>query len=162
MKHQIKNFGFTLIELLVVVAIIGLLSTIIGTGLNIARTRSRDAKRVTDMKQIKTGMDLFYSTADGYVSATTWNSTLGQKLTCGDTDFFVIPRDPANPNYTYTFSNPSGSNSANSACGTVYSKYQIIFTIERTGNSYIMDEDGKLYTNDGGNPGTPVSFDSLL
>ena len=53
--------GFTIIELLVVISIIGLLSTISVVSLNGARIKSRDAKRVSDIKQIKTGLDLYFN-----------------------------------------------------------------------------------------------------
>ncbi len=53
--------GFTLIELLVVIAIIGLLSTLSVLALNTARARSRDAKRVADIKQIQTALELYYN-----------------------------------------------------------------------------------------------------
>jgi len=44
--------GFTLIELLVVVSIIGILSTLAVFALNDARAKARDAKRLSDVKQI--------------------------------------------------------------------------------------------------------------
>lgn len=46
--------GFTLIELLVVISIIGLLSTMAVISLNSARSKARDAKRVSDIKGIST------------------------------------------------------------------------------------------------------------
>jgi len=49
-----KSKGFTLIELLVVIAIIGLLSTLAAVSLNSARAKARDAKRVSDVKQLST------------------------------------------------------------------------------------------------------------
>lgn len=55
------NKGFTLIELLVVIAIIGLLSTLAVVALNSARQRSRDAKRVADIRQIQTALELSFS-----------------------------------------------------------------------------------------------------
>ncbi len=58
--------GFTLIELLVVIAIIGLLSTLAVVALTSARTKARDSKRVADMKQVQTAMELYYSTYVGY------------------------------------------------------------------------------------------------
>jgi len=69
--------GFTLIELLVVIAIIGLLSTLAVVSLNSARAKARDAKRVSDVKQISTlvemeaansatgGYDIFPAECDG-------------------------------------------------------------------------------------------------
>lgn len=53
--------GFTLVELLVVIAIIGLLSTIAFISLNRARAKARDAKRVSDVRQIQSALELYYS-----------------------------------------------------------------------------------------------------
>lgn len=56
-----KHFaGFTLIELLVVIAIIGILSSVVLTNLNSARTKARDAKRITDVKQLQLALELYY------------------------------------------------------------------------------------------------------
>ncbi len=55
MKNQ---KGFTLIELLVVIAIIGLLSTIAVVAMNSARAKARDAKRLSDIKQASTILDV--------------------------------------------------------------------------------------------------------
>lgn len=64
MKQDKK--GFTLIELLVVIAIIGLLSTLAVIALNNARQKSRDAKRVSDIKQIQSALELYFNDASGY------------------------------------------------------------------------------------------------
>ena len=61
-----KNTGFTLIELLVVIAIISLLSTTVMASLNQARQKSRDAKRITDMKAIQTALEMYYNENSGY------------------------------------------------------------------------------------------------
>ena len=58
--------GFTLIELLVVIAIIGLLATLAIVALQNARQKSRDAKRVSDVKQLQTSLDLYYSDNNTY------------------------------------------------------------------------------------------------
>ncbi|MFH1745312.1 MAG: type II secretion system protein [bacterium] len=58
--------GFTLIELLVVIAIIGLLSTLAVVALNSARMKARDARRVGDVKQIQTALELYYNDNSGY------------------------------------------------------------------------------------------------
>jgi general secretion pathway protein G len=58
-KH--KNNGFTLIELLIVIAIIGLLSTLAVVALSNARAKARDAKRISDIKQIQKALELYIS-----------------------------------------------------------------------------------------------------
>lgn len=58
--------GFTLIELLVVVSIIGLLSTLAVVALGSARVKARDAKRVADVRQISTALELYYSDVGSY------------------------------------------------------------------------------------------------
>ncbi len=58
---QRKRKGFTLVELLVVIAIIGLLSTIAFISLNRARGKARDAKRISDIRQIQSALELYYN-----------------------------------------------------------------------------------------------------
>lgn len=60
-----KKRGFTLIELLVVISIISVLTSIILISMNTARSKANDAKRVSDMQQIKNAVELYFDT-NGY------------------------------------------------------------------------------------------------
>lgn len=60
-----KNKGFTLIELLVVVAIISLLSSVVLSSLNSARAKARDARRMSDLQQIRNALNLHASDNNG-------------------------------------------------------------------------------------------------
>ncbi len=51
--------GFTLIELLVVIAIIGLLSSVVLAALNGARINARNSKRVQDLIQVRSALELY-------------------------------------------------------------------------------------------------------
>lgn len=106
--------GFTLIELLVVIAIIGLLSTLAVVALGQARTKARDAKRLSDLKQVQTALELYYTDKGGYPTA---SGSLGtgslvclnadgfqQTENCNDSYMGVIPKDPTNSGvYVYTY-----------------------------------------------------------
>lgn len=81
-----KARGFTLIELLVVIAIIGILSSVVLASLNDARQKSRDAKRVADIKQLQLALELFFDSNGSY--ATTGLSALAP------TYIAVEPTDP--------------------------------------------------------------------
>lgn len=61
-----KNKGFTLIELLVVIAVISLLSSVILSSLNSARSKARDAKRKQDTLQIRTALQMYYNDNGSY------------------------------------------------------------------------------------------------
>ena len=56
---QTHNKGFTLIELLVVVAIIGILAAIVLTALSSAREKTRDAKRISELRQLVNAIEMY-------------------------------------------------------------------------------------------------------
>ncbi|MDB5266502.1 MAG: hypothetical protein JWN89_317 [Parcubacteria group bacterium] len=67
-----KNRGFTLIELLVVISIISLLSSIILSSLQSARSKARDAQRIQTLRQMVTALRLYADTS-GHYPITTYN-----------------------------------------------------------------------------------------
>ncbi len=58
--------GFTLIELLVVIAIIGILTAIITANLTGAKSKARDAKRISDLAQIQLTLEQVFDRCGKY------------------------------------------------------------------------------------------------
>ncbi|MDO8231708.1 MAG: type II secretion system protein [bacterium] len=72
MTVQYKKLGsraFTLVELLIVIAIISLLSSVVLSNLNTARTKARDAARIQNAQALLTAMEL-YHLSNGYYPRT--------------------------------------------------------------------------------------------
>jgi len=105
--------GFTLVELLVVIAIIGLLSTMAVIALNSARSKGRDATRVSDIRQVMSALELYYDDNSGYPVAATWALM----------DPIIDDEMPTVP------SNPSPSGTAYTYVGTA-TTYTMTFTLE--------------------------------
>lgn len=61
-----KDEGFTLIELLVVIAIIGVLASVVLVSLGSSRSKSRDAKRFADVRQVITALELYFNECNLY------------------------------------------------------------------------------------------------
>ncbi|MEA2113348.1 MAG: prepilin-type N-terminal cleavage/methylation domain-containing protein [Patescibacteria group bacterium] len=91
-----KNLGFTLIEILVVVAVLGLLTTIVLFSVAGIRAKSRDTRRVGDIKSIQEALGMynnnhqFYPISDGYI---TGNDAMSTALT----DDLLISGAPVDP-----------------------------------------------------------------
>ncbi|MFA5830821.1 MAG: type II secretion system protein [Candidatus Paceibacterota bacterium] len=97
-----KQKGFTLIELLVVIAIIAILSTVVMAGLNSARLKGRDAKRLSDIKQVQAALELYYDSNSGYPSAATWAAALSTTLFTAYMNPLPSNPSPGGATYTYT------------------------------------------------------------
>lgn len=87
-----KQRGFTLIELLVVIAIIGLLSTLAVVALNNARQKARDAKRISDIKQVQTALELYFNDANAYPAAVASGASIAFS---GVTYMSIVPTNPS-------------------------------------------------------------------
>lgn len=123
MKQSINRKGFTLIELLVVIAIIGILSTLAIVALGNARARSRDAKRVSDIRQVTSALELFYNDHGQYPTFVTQGNSLSG-YSNGVTYMAQIP------------SNPSPYNDGN--CPATGTTTRYAYTQTSSGASYVL------------------------
>ena len=94
-RNLASSKGFTLVELLVVIAIIGVLATLVLLQLGVARQKARDAKRVADINQIRSALELYFDDNGIYIVGT--NLTAGLGPASPGAYLTVIPSDPLVP-----------------------------------------------------------------
>lgn len=133
-----KN-GFTLVELLVVISILGILATIGLVAFSSTQAKGRDTQRKSDLKQMTTALELYFSDNSSYPTASVngqingcpstvptpcaWGSG---EFTDGKTIYFkVLPKDPStNTSYFYRNTSPT--------------KFQIFAHLENTQDPQII------------------------
>jgi general secretion pathway protein G len=104
-----RSKGFTLIELLVVISLIGILSTLVVANMNSARERARDAQRKSDLRNIQTGLRLYYNDENDYpaTAGMPWGSAWTGSG--GTTYMNILPMDPLSPTQDYVYSYTSAT-----------------------------------------------------
>ncbi|MDD4901361.1 MAG: type II secretion system protein [Patescibacteria group bacterium] len=75
-KARSKNLGFTLVELLVVIAITGFLVTTAVVTLSNARIKARDARRISDIRQLQKALEMYYDQNNAYPISTSCGAVL--------------------------------------------------------------------------------------
>ncbi len=98
--HKFKQKGFTMIELLVVISIIGLLASIVLVSFPGAMKSARDARRKSDISQIKTALEVYYEVHGVYPLSggamypnSGWDNTNDWSWTDFEDDVFASKRD---------------------------------------------------------------------
>lgn len=155
-----------MIELLVVIAIIGMLSSVVLASLNSARMKSRDARRIADLAQIRNALELYFDTngyypqsdcgwdCNGYrysYASGSW-SALAADLAPYISSLPVDPKNsPAAPpwggGYTYTYGNV-GRSAAGVNPGDI--QYDLTALLENPNDpNRSAVKDWKFYFNDG-------------
>lgn len=149
MRQSLSKNSFTLIELLVVIAIIGLLSTVVLVSLQGVRARARDARRKSDLKQIRTALEEYYNDHNTYppINNTDWVYSTSQGEWIPGLGIYMnsIPVDPINNtpgpwnntgNYSYAYGWHVGMGSCPAGGGDCSGQsYDLVANLENTGDS---------------------------
>ncbi len=115
MEKILFKKGFSIIELLVVVAIIAILTAIVTSNFATSKSKSRDAKRVSDISQIQLALEMVFDKCNAYPEGISKGSTIpldpvsgtfcrklgsNSNYTLGDF-ISVVPKESATQPYTY-------------------------------------------------------------
>mgnify|MGYP001557848070 FL=1 len=127
--------GFTLIELLVVIAIIGILASVVLASLNSARRKSRDARRLADVKQLQVALELYFDANSGDYPGLL--SALIGATACGSSSCIpVVPKPPSGSGQTdYAYSSFGSS-------ATDCSSYHLGAELEEASNPALTSDVG--------------------
>ena len=130
-----KKKSFTLIEILVVTTIIGLLATTASTIYSQLGKQSRDARRKTDLEQIRSALELYRSNNNVYQASVSTNCSNYTALTGSPTYIQSMPSDPktgynyycniTSSDYTLGAYLETGSGTCGGSCGTSSCNYCI-------------------------------------
>lgn len=98
LKGQGQGGGWLTVVILILVGImvIGILSSVVLASLNSAREKSRDARRVSDVKQLQLALELYYDDTGSYPTKNSFKNLSPRYLA-------TIPSDPTGGNYNYSF-----------------------------------------------------------
>ena len=94
-RHQ-DSRGFTLVELLVVIAIISILATLLLLQLGVARAKARDARRIADINQVRSALELYFDDNGSYLATNVMTALSPSYL-------LNIPVDPLASGCTSTY-----------------------------------------------------------
>lgn len=102
-----KNVGFTLIEVMVVFTIISILAAIGIANYRTSLQRARDGRRVSDLEQMRTALEIYRSDTGLYPE--TLDDLSPNYIT-------TLPTDPLSPRYDYFYLPDTGNYRTYSLC----------------------------------------------
>ena len=156
-----KKKAFTLIELLVVIAIIGVLSAITVVVLQNARSKSRDTKRIADVKQMQTALELYFNDNGSYPASVTSTIASGSSVymtalptaptpidgSCSTgTNAYTYSSDGSTYSISFCLGNPNSGLSAGEKIATRDGFSEVIPAPAWSCGEVLIDErDGKQY-----------------
>lgn len=165
MRKQNKEQGFTLIELLVVISIISLLAALAIASLQNAQVKSRDARRLSDIRQLRMALELYYGDHKSYPASTwlhsnqaSWQNNSNALAVALSPYISPLPVDPVNTDTGYAYNDEVYVYSYYaSGFGGTGQWYMLVFELEDESHEY-QTKDGVLSCNYPNQPPTANSY----
>lgn len=115
-KQSTMKKAFTLIEVLVVVTIISILASIAAVSYSSSLKQSRDARRKTDLEQIRAAVEMYKSYNNVYPGTITFGAALTDPSPGTTIYLSKVPKDPKDPNTSYYYNSPGPTNQDYEVC----------------------------------------------
>jgi prepilin-type N-terminal cleavage/methylation domain-containing protein len=124
----IKRKGFSLVELLIVIAIIGILVAIATVSYTTIQKRSRDSRRVSDLKAVQQAMEQYYANSQ---------SSYPASATCSGLDTTYLPSGmPSDPKTGDAYNECNDPDNPGVTCSCAEATYCFCAAMEAdTGNT---------------------------
>lgn len=146
MKKFYKHW-FTLVELIVVISILAVLSTVAFVSFRWYSQNTRDAVRVSDMKSLETAFDLYilnnskYPKPDDYINITASGTILNFQWVAWESVLWTI-------GVYWWWKDPSDSSFYTYVTNSYLNKYQILWFMEESLNTWIINSTYADWYND--------------
>ncbi len=147
-----RTAGFTIIELLVVITIIGILASAVMFSLAGARSRGRDAQRISDVQQIQLALNKYYDAHDRYPA------TLGTAANSALVTEGFLPSLPLDPISRTVYSYAAFVSSV-SAGTNLCSSYHLGADLENSNNTELRTDSDTHVSSSGS---TALSGETLI
>jgi prepilin-type N-terminal cleavage/methylation domain-containing protein len=131
--------GFTLIELLTVIAIIGILASIVLVSLSAAEAKGRDAKRISDVKNIQLALAEYYNDNGMYPLNIYGTGTTPPAEGLAPTYMATVPLDPKDNTTEYSYA-PITSTGTNNCTTHPPTAYHLGTTLEASSNNVLFQD----------------------
>lgn len=117
-ENMLNKKGFTLIEILIVIMIIGILSGVLFSVLNVKglRQKTRDSQRISDLKKMQTALELYFADYRTYPVSDGWTHISGSdEVSDALSGGGYINKMPTDPSFT-----SGGEDGCSSQVGYMY------------------------------------------
>jgi prepilin-type N-terminal cleavage/methylation domain-containing protein len=145
-----KHRGFTLIELLATIAIIGILASSVIAALSTAREKSRDGKRIAQVRQVARALDMYLDSRQTYPSTTPSgfsgdDAAIQMLIAEGFLPATVAAPPGVDDHFIYhgVYGDPIAECDATAPSGTQCTSYVLGITLERDEN-IVLDSDADV------------------
>ncbi|OGG26970.1 hypothetical protein A2960_02375 [Candidatus Gottesmanbacteria bacterium RIFCSPLOWO2_01_FULL_39_12b] len=126
-KNLQHNKGFSLLELLVVISIIAIMITLGISSYSTAQKKSRDSKRKSDLKDVQSALEQYYSVCGNIYPIPVGFYSGG--IICSSPSIAILPNLPSDPRGTTSYTCSSCNSTSYTLCASLETENVTAFCV---------------------------------